>query len=166
MWPFALGNPEVASEMHAIPLVVWLRPVSNPLDVRRLDQSAIRLHRREAHIVQHNKDDVRRPLRRDWLRVGLPIRDRILNVNVDNTLERTSHDKRLLHRLSVILARCLIRSHHPDWVKLAGMSCAHNLSQETPRAGLRSTCHPQTARENYSPGLAVVELSGVDQHGK
>ena len=28
MCPFAFGNPEVASVMHAMPLVVWLRPVS------------------------------------------------------------------------------------------------------------------------------------------
>ena len=27
MCPFALGKPLVASAMHAIPLVVWLRPV-------------------------------------------------------------------------------------------------------------------------------------------
>ena len=28
MWPFALGKPLVASAMQAMPLVVWLRPVS------------------------------------------------------------------------------------------------------------------------------------------
>src|SRR5215471_19569607 len=28
MWPFWFGNPADASVMHAIPLVVWLRPVS------------------------------------------------------------------------------------------------------------------------------------------
>ena len=27
MCPFAFGNPEVASVMHPIPFVVWLRPV-------------------------------------------------------------------------------------------------------------------------------------------
>jgi hypothetical protein len=34
----------------------------------------------------------------------------------------------------MILARCPTRSHHPDWVKLAGTSCAHHVSRETPRA--------------------------------
>src|SRR5262245_51032652 len=29
MCPLALGNPLVASAMHAMPFVVWLRPVSN-----------------------------------------------------------------------------------------------------------------------------------------
>jgi hypothetical protein len=28
MWPFAFGNPDVASVMQPIPFVVWLRPVS------------------------------------------------------------------------------------------------------------------------------------------
>ena len=28
MWPFAFGKPDVASVMHPMPLVVWLRPVS------------------------------------------------------------------------------------------------------------------------------------------
>ena len=28
MWPLAFGKPDVASVMHAIPFVVWLRPVS------------------------------------------------------------------------------------------------------------------------------------------
>ena len=27
MWPLAFGNPEVASVMQPMPLVVWLRPV-------------------------------------------------------------------------------------------------------------------------------------------
>src|SRR5215213_5560955 len=27
MWPFAFGNPDVASVMHPMPLVVWFRPV-------------------------------------------------------------------------------------------------------------------------------------------
>jgi len=39
MWPLALGNPVVASAMHAMPFVVWLRPVSN--DERVGEHSAV-----------------------------------------------------------------------------------------------------------------------------
>ena len=39
MWPLALGNPEVASAMHAMPFVVWLRPVSS--DDRVGEHSAV-----------------------------------------------------------------------------------------------------------------------------
>jgi hypothetical protein len=39
MWPFAFGNPEVASAMQAMPLVVWLRPVSS--DDRVGEHSAV-----------------------------------------------------------------------------------------------------------------------------
>ena len=28
MWPLPFGNPAAPSVMHAIPLVVWLRPVN------------------------------------------------------------------------------------------------------------------------------------------
>ena len=86
MWPLAFGKPDVASVMQAMPFVVWLRPVSrhervgehsavvwkfvyvqaplgDPLDVRRLDQAAVGLHRREADVVEHDVEDVRRALR-------------------------------------------------------------------------------------------------------
>jgi hypothetical protein len=39
MWPFEPGNPVVASAMHAMPLVVWLRPVKS--DERVGEQSAV-----------------------------------------------------------------------------------------------------------------------------
>ena len=39
MWPFELGKPVVASAMHAMPLVVWLRPVSS--DERVGEHSAV-----------------------------------------------------------------------------------------------------------------------------
>src|SRR6266498_1563892 len=39
MWPFEFGNPVVASAMHAMPLVVWLRPVSS--DERVGEHSAV-----------------------------------------------------------------------------------------------------------------------------
>jgi hypothetical protein len=39
MWPLALGNPVVASAMQAMPLVVWLRPVSS--DERVGEHSAV-----------------------------------------------------------------------------------------------------------------------------
>ena len=39
MWPFAFGKPLVASAMQAMPLVVWLRPVSS--DERVGEHSAV-----------------------------------------------------------------------------------------------------------------------------
>ena len=39
MWPLALGNPVVASAMHAMPFVVWFRPVSR--DDRVGEHSAV-----------------------------------------------------------------------------------------------------------------------------
>ena len=92
--------------MQAIPFVVWLRPVSrqervgeqsavvwkfvyvrpavgDPLDVRRLDQPAVRLHRREADVVEDDVEHVRRALRRRRLRVRLPVGRRVLDVDVD-----------------------------------------------------------------------------------
>jgi hypothetical protein len=39
MWPLAFGKPEVASAMQAMPLVVWLRPVSS--DDRVGEHSAV-----------------------------------------------------------------------------------------------------------------------------
>ena len=39
MWPFWFGKPADASVMHAIPLVVWLRPVSRHARVG--EQSAV-----------------------------------------------------------------------------------------------------------------------------
>ena len=86
MWPFAFGKPDVASVMQAMPFVVWLRPVSrhervgehsavvwkfvyvrpalgDALDVRRLDQAAERLHRREADVVEDDVEDVGRAVR-------------------------------------------------------------------------------------------------------
>ena len=39
MCPFEPGKPVVASQMHAMPTVVWLRPVSN--DARVGEHSAV-----------------------------------------------------------------------------------------------------------------------------
>ena len=114
MWPLALGNPVVASAMHAMPLVVWLRPVSRdergrraerggvpvgvgepvlrqPVDVRGLDQPTPGLHGGEADVVENDVEDARRPRRRHRLEVGLPVGGRVPIVDVDDTFERLAH---------------------------------------------------------------------------
>jgi hypothetical protein len=103
--------------MHAIPFVVWLRPVrsdervgehnavvcqfvyvrpfaAEPVDVRRLDQAAPRPHRRVADVVEHDVEDVGRALRRHRLQVRLPVGRRVPRVDVDDSPERRGHRRR------------------------------------------------------------------------
>ena len=47
--------------------------VGDPVDVRRLDHAAERLHRRVADVVKDDVERVRRPFRRDRLRVRRPV---------------------------------------------------------------------------------------------
>jgi hypothetical protein len=75
--------------------------VGDALDVRRLDQAAKRLHRREAHVVEDDVQHAGRTLGRDWLRIWLPVGDRVLDVDVDRALEGLAHGRSpLLHRKS------------------------------------------------------------------
>jgi hypothetical protein len=114
MWPFELGKPDAASVIVAIPFVVWLRPVIRqdrvgeqravvwkfvytrpcsaiPVDVRRLDHPAERLHGRKPDVVEDDVEHARSALGRDRLRVGLPVRDRLGHIDVDDALERLGH---------------------------------------------------------------------------
>jgi hypothetical protein len=65
--------------------------LGDPVDVRRLDQPAERLHGGEADVVEDDVEEVRGTLGRDRLGVGLPVRDRVLDVDVDDALERLAH---------------------------------------------------------------------------
>ena len=70
--------------------------VGDALDVRRLDQAAEGLHRREADVVEDDVEHVRRAVGRHRLRVRLPVRGRLLDVDVDRALERLAHRALLL----------------------------------------------------------------------
>src|SRR4051812_36495593 len=61
------------------------------LDVRRLNEPAPRLHRREPDVVEHDVQHVRRALRRDRLDVRRPVRHRISRVDVDDAVEALGH---------------------------------------------------------------------------
>ena len=135
MWPLAFGNPDAASVMQAMLLVVWLRPVSRHervgehsavvwkfvylrprsamrVDVRRLDQTAVRLHRREPNVVEDDIQDVRRAVRRHRLGVRLPVRGRVLDVDVDLAVEHLAH--------FVTIGPAAGTRHHPQRTRTEG----------------------------------------------
>src|SRR3954451_13009498 len=67
--------------------------VGDAVDVRRVDEAAVRLERGEPDIVQHDVEDTRRAIRRDRLAIGLPIRHRILDIDVHDPAKWLRHDK-------------------------------------------------------------------------
>ncbi len=79
------------AERRRVEVRVQQPPIGDPLDVRRLDQTSERLHRREADVVEDDVEHVRRVLRRDRLCVRLPVGNRVLDVDVDRALEGLSH---------------------------------------------------------------------------
>ena len=60
----------------------------DPVDVRCLDRPAVAAHRREADVVEHDVDDVRRTVGRLRRLERRPVRLRIADVDVDRPLER------------------------------------------------------------------------------
>ena len=65
--------------------------LGDPVNVWRLDQPAVRFQRREPDIIEHDVHHVRRALRRRLLDERLPVRDRLLDIDVDRALKRLSH---------------------------------------------------------------------------
>ena len=59
----------------------------DPLDVWRRNRAAVAAQRRVAHVVEHDVQNIRRPIGRLRRLKRRPIRNRIANVDVDNALE-------------------------------------------------------------------------------
>ena len=79
------------AERRRVEVRVREAALGDPVDVRRLDQPAERLHRRVADVVEDDVEHVRRPSGRDRLRVRLPVRDRVPDVDVDRPFEGLAH---------------------------------------------------------------------------
>jgi len=57
------GTTVSGAERRRVKFVYVNPTVGDALDVRRLDQPAVGLHRREADVVEHDVEDVRRAVR-------------------------------------------------------------------------------------------------------
>src|SRR4051794_17348949 len=66
--------------------------VGNAVDVRRVDETAVRLERREPDIVQDDVENTWRAIRRDRLAIRLPIRNGILDIDVHGAAKWLRHD--------------------------------------------------------------------------
>ncbi len=80
------------AERRRVEVRVQQSAIGDPLDVRRLDQTTERFHRREPDIVENDVEHVRRVLRRHRLRIRRPIGNRVLDVDIDRALERRAHE--------------------------------------------------------------------------
>src|SRR5262245_7950575 len=80
------------AQRRRVPVRVGEAVGGQPVDVRRLDQAAPRLHRREAHVVEDDVQDVRRAFRSDGLNIRLPVGNRVAFVDVDRAAESLAHD--------------------------------------------------------------------------
>ena len=79
------------AQRGGVPVRVGQAALGEPVDVRRLDQAAPRLHRRVADVVEDDVEDARRAVGRDRLDVRLPVGDRVAVVEVDRALEAPGH---------------------------------------------------------------------------
>ena len=81
------ARPRRRAQRRGVPLGVAHAVVRDLVDVRRLDRSAIARHGREADVVEHDVDDVGRPVRSLGRRERRPVRRRITDVDVDDSSE-------------------------------------------------------------------------------
>jgi hypothetical protein len=84
------------AQRSRVPVRVRETVLGEPVDVRRLDQTAPRLHRGVADVVENDPEHVRSPVGRNRLHIRLPVRNRVADVDIDHTSERLRHGGSLL----------------------------------------------------------------------
>ena len=89
--PGEQARPRRRAQRRRVPLRVAHAVGDDAVDVRRLDRTAVAVERREADVVEHDVDDVRRALGRLGRLERRPVRDRVPDVDVDHALERCGH---------------------------------------------------------------------------
>ena len=169
-----------------MPLRIADAPRGDPVEIRRLDGTAVASERREADVVETDADDVRRPLRRPRSPEWRPIRLRITYVNVDRALEWCAHvipcprwpSAPDLRRLSfaATLARCWsrlsvrrIKSISPQ-PRHALLFCGDaSASVDAGCLTLASPCHCGSPRVGGPGTRRLVQLSslgGLHRHAR
>ena len=124
--------------------------LDDPVDVRRLDRPPVAAHSREAHVVEHDVQDVRRSLRRLRRLERRPVRLRIANIDVDRSVEPLAHARLPPRSRSATwpIARCLSKRREsspsdrapklmrcPNCRQVMRTRCEHQPVHARPRAG-------------------------------
>ena len=81
-----------------VPLRVPRAVRGNPVDIGRLDGSAVCRHRGKAHVIEHDVDNVRGAFGRLRRFERLPVRFRIADVDVHDSVKLRGHDHSSLSR--------------------------------------------------------------------
>ena len=148
------------TERRRVPLRVAHAVGGDAVDVGRRDGAAVAGHRREADVVEHDIDDVGRPVRRLRRLEGRPVGRRIADVHVDDAREGFTHIASLLALWRAVRAgQQGLHVAAPGHLRVNGdVTEAAALRRQRPygsRPGPRPPCTPRRSPMARGPRAAV-----------